>query len=144
MRYLRWAAEPNRRGLISGRFPKAKRACGGLGSPERDAYVNQLRGAGPTELAAAARLALATGDRALAAAVMQLNGNVPKRERLFSAGELAEAVVGDEVRTARERLAQVRGAVQRAFNENRAFERGQRLNPTTRIADGLRARGEGR
>ena len=80
----------------------------------------------PAELAAAARWAIATENKALAATCMQLVGRIPKRERLFSPAELADVVVGEEVGQVRRHLKSVRASVQRALNQNRSFERGKR------------------
>jgi len=119
--------------------PAAVLARVGLGSEKRDRYAAQLAHAGPTELPNAARWALATGDRELGAAVMQLAGRVPKDDRLFSSADLAGAMVGAEVKAVQGMLAAARRAVQKCINENRAFERDSRVSGTARIADGLAA-----
>ncbi len=56
--------------------PQTVLAGAGLGSIERGRYMTQLAAARPTELTDAARWAIATGDRSLAAAVMTLNGRL--------------------------------------------------------------------
>ena len=99
----------------------------------------QLSGAGPAELKTAATLAAATSDTVLGAAVAALLDRMPRKQRQVSPGELAERLVGDDVRQARAAIAAVRQAQQRALNADREFASGRR-NATARISQALAQR----
>ena len=71
---------------------------------------------------------------------MQLVGRLPKKNRLFQTAEIAEAMVGREVAGVQRNLAKARLTVQRAINDNRAFERGTTVSARDRITVGLRQR----
>jgi hypothetical protein len=97
----------------------------GLGSPERSAYMAQLTGAGPVELTQMATLATATGDKVLGAALVSIIDRMPAKSRPFSAGALADRLVGDEFRRVQAAIAAVRHAAQRSIVRNRALESGK-------------------
>jgi hypothetical protein len=96
----------------------------------------QLSGAGPAELRTAAALAAATLDRVLGASVAALLDRMPARQRIVSPQELADRLIGDDVRQARAAIAAVKQAHQRALNADREFASGRR-NATARIASAL-------
>lgn len=111
----------------------------GLGTDTRTNHTAQLAGAGPAELRTAATLAVATSDRVLGAAVAALLDRMPRKQRTVSPGELAERLVGDDVRAAQAAIAAVRQAQQRALNADREFASGRR-NATARISQALAQR----
>jgi hypothetical protein len=111
----------------------------GLGTDKRTNFAAQLAGAGPAELKTAATLAIATSDRVLGAAVAALLDRMPARQRVVSPAELAERLIGDDVRQARAGIAAVRQAHQRAMNADREFASGRR-NATARISQALAER----
>jgi len=108
----------------------------GLGSPERSRYHEQLRDAGPRELQNYADWARHTGDRILAAAVLNRLDTLPTTSRPFKAAEFATSIVGEEFQATKKALERIRVAVQRAVNANRDFERG-RIDATAKISMGL-------
>ena len=108
----------------------------GLGTDKRTNHVVQLSGAGPAELRTAAALAAATLDRVLGASVASLLDRTPVKQRIVSPQELAERLIGDDVRQARAAIASVKQAHQRALNADREFASGRR-NATARIASAL-------
>ena len=112
----------------------------GLGSSERDKFANQLRGAGATELLDAAQFAISTGNRTLAAVVLQLNGRLEKSDRRFAGPKLADIMVGEEVQEVRRNLDAVVGAVSDALARDRSFRLGQPLSAIHRIKSGLTSR----
>lgn len=111
----------------------------GLGTDKRTNFAAQLAGAGPAELKTAATLAVATSDRILGAAVAALLDRMPARQRVVSPAELAERLIGEDVRQARAGIAAVRQAQQRAMNADREFASGRR-NATARISQALAER----
>lgn len=114
-------------------------ARAGIGTDRRTNFAAQLAGAGPAELKTAATLAVATSDRVLGAAVAALLDRMPARQRVVSPAELAERLIGDDVRQARAGIAAVRQAQQRAMNADREFASGRR-NATARISQALAER----
>lgn len=119
--------------------PVVALARAGIGSDKRTNHMAQLSGAGPAELKTAAALAAATADRVLGAAVAALLDRMPAKQRIVSPGELAERLIGDDVRQARAAIATVKQAQQRALNADREFASGRR-NATARIASALAER----
>lgn len=119
--------------------PVVALARAGIGSDKRTNHMAQLSGAGPAELKTAAVLAVATEDRVLGAAVAALLDRMPRKGRAVSPVELAERLVGDDVRQARAAIASVKQAQQRALNADREFASGRR-NATARIASALAER----
>lgn len=116
--------------------PVVALARAGLGLDKRTNLIQQLSGAGPAELKTAATLAVATSDVILGAAVASLLDRTPQKQRLVSPMELAERLVGDDVRQAHAAIMSVRNAQQRAMNADREFASG-RSNGTARIAEAL-------
>lgn len=119
--------------------PTVALARAGLGTDKRTNHMAQLSGAGPAELKTAATLAAATSDTVLGAAVAALLDRMPRKQRTVSPGELAERLVGDDVRQARAAIAAVKQAQQRAMNADREFASGRR-NATARISQALAQR----
>lgn len=79
-----------------------------------------------------AKLATATGNKVLGAALLSIIDRMPARSRPFSAAELASALVGEEVRAMQAAIDTIRTAAQRALVRNREWERG-RASPVDRI-----------
>lgn len=104
----------------------------GLGTPERTAYQQQLEGSGIVELRNAATLAVATGNKALGAALVSIIDRMPARSRPFSAHDLADRLVGEETRAVQAAIAAVKTAAQRSIVMNREWESG-RTRPVDRI-----------
>jgi len=107
-----------------------------LGDPKRTQFMQQLTGAGPVELITAARLAISTDDKVLAAAVMTVLDRRPRKDRPFSVAELAEKVLGEEFKSIQAQLGSVREAAKAARVLDREFQRGK-SDPTAKIALGL-------
>ena len=104
----------------------------GLGSDERTNFMRQIEGAGPVELRNMAVHAAATGNRVLGAALVSIVDRMPRKDRPFSASELAEKLVGVETKSVQDAVAAVRNAAQRAIMRNREFEQ-RRVNPVDRV-----------
>lgn len=111
----------------------------GLGTPERTQYQQQLAGAGPAELVSTAKLALTTGDRALAAAVLVTADRDRKKYQQFDRAEFAESVVGQEVATMRRQLDALTLGIKSMRVVNRGFEQGSSRS-TDKIELGLARR----
>jgi hypothetical protein len=109
-----------------------------VSDPRRAQYVAALAHAGPAELSTYARQALATNDRALAAAIVSRNDALGEKGRLFSSLDFAKKFVGTE-HAALDRAAKRAGAaLQAMLLANRQLERGGSDGSTGRIALGLR------
>jgi hypothetical protein len=121
--------------------PVAMLSRAALGDRARTDLQAQLSGAGPAELAAHARLAVATGDRRLGAAVLSALDRMPTKDRPFRANALAESLVGDEHREVARALAAVRNRAQESINANREFTRG-RGSAVAKITEALARRAE--
>lgn len=113
----------------------------GLGTPERSAYLEQVRNAGPTELANLAAFAIASKNRTLAAALVSVVDAMPARSRPFSAHDLAEKLVGEEQRAVMASVEAIRTAYERALVANRNFQN-NRANPIDKVKLALRARNQ--
>jgi hypothetical protein len=87
-----------------------------------------------------AELAIATGDRAMASAVLVANDKLPRKQRPFASAEFAKAVVGEETRGVQQQIASLRDRIATAKELNTVFERGT-SNPTDKIERGIRQRG---
>lgn len=111
----------------------------GLGTAERTQYQQQLAGAGPAELASTAKLALTSGDRTLAAAVLVTADRDRKKYQQFDRAGFAESVVGQEVTAMRRQLDEMSLNIKSVRVVNRSFERGK-SNPTDKIDLGLAKR----
>lgn len=107
-------------------------ARAGLGSDERTNFMRQLEGAGPVELTNMAVHAAATGNRVLGAALVSIIDRMPRKDRPFSAADLAEKLVGAETKAVQDAISSIRNAAQRAITRNREFEQ-RRVNPIDRV-----------
>ena len=107
-------------------------ARAGLGSDERTNFIRQIEGAGPVELTNMAVHAAATGNKVLGAAILSIIDRMPRKDRPFSAADLAEKLVGVETKAVQDAIAAVRNAAQRAIMRNREFEQ-RRVNPIDRV-----------
>lgn len=119
--------------------PVAMLSAQGLGSDERSRYHQQIAHAGAAELSNLARLAVATGNRLLGAAVLARLDAMPKEQRPFSAHHLAEALVGQQHKALVAAHAAADAAFQSAINKNRELARGS-TTPASKIATGLATR----
>lgn len=115
-------------------------ARSGLGSPERSAYVTQLQGAGPAELAHFAQVAVSTKNESLAAAVLGLLDAQPTAQRPVSAQSLARAMDLEAYSKAQQALALGDARLQGIIVAVRAFNQGK-SNPLSSVALALRERG---
>jgi hypothetical protein len=113
-----------------------------LGDPVRTQLEQQLAGAGPATLRNYALLAVAGKNRKLGAALIAAVDRMPAARRPFSTQDLATKLVGADWQKLSGTIRAVRNRVQEAVLRNRSFERGQPLNPTSKIALGLAKRGE--
>lgn len=109
----------------------------GLGTPERTAFMAQVAGSGPAELRQLAAFAIATKNRVLGAALVAAIDRMPRKDRPFSAVELAGHLCGDETRKVRAAIEVVKVSAQKALNLNRAFTAG-RANPLDKIGLAIR------
>jgi hypothetical protein len=112
--------------------PVAVLARAGIGTAERTNFLTQLSGAGPVELRQMALLAASTGNRVMGAALVSIIDRMPRKDRPFSAADLAERLVGDETRKVQAAIAAVRHAAQTAIVRNRSWESGK-ARPLNRI-----------
>lgn len=117
--------------------PQAYLSAQQLGDPKRTEYLRQIEKAGPAEVATMARLALATGNRALAAAVQSKLDSMPKDARPFSGAEFAERIVGKEHSRFVLAAKRTNNAFQVAINRHRALAKGKG-NSLETIKSGLR------
>lgn len=108
-----------------------------VADPRRAQFVAALAHAGPAELSTYARQALATNDRALAAAVVSRNDSLGEKGRLFSSLDFARKFVGVEHDSLDRAAKRAATAVQAMVLANRKLERGGRSDPIGRIALGL-------
>ncbi|MBL8561280.1 MAG: hypothetical protein JNN06_03275 [Gemmobacter sp.] len=104
----------------------------GLGTDERTNFMRQLEGAGAVELTNMAVHAAATGNKVLGAAIISIIDRMPRKDRPFSAAELADKLVGPETKAVNDAIAAIRNAAQRAIVRNREFEQ-RRVNPIDRV-----------
>ena len=109
------------------------------GDPNKATYLQTLTLGGPGALKTHADLALATGDRALASAVLIVNDNIPAKQRPFSSAEFAEKVVGVEVKAVQQKIASLRDKISTARELNTAFTRGT-SDSVSKIERGMRQR----
>lgn len=110
------------------------------GDPKKATYLSVLEKGGPGALNTHMQLALATGDRALASAVLIVNDNMARDKRPFSSAEFAEKVVGEETKAVQANIASLRDKISTCRELNTAFTRGSN-DPTSRIERGIRQRG---
>lgn len=105
--------------------PVAVLARAGIGTSERTDFLTQLSGAGPVELRQMALLAASTGNKVMGAAIISIIDRMPRKDRPFSAADLAERLVGDETRKVQAAIAAVRHAAQASIVRNREWEAGK-------------------
>ena len=105
--------------------PQALLSSQHLGDPKRTEYLNQIASAGTAGVAGMARLAIATGNRALAAAVQSRLEVMPKGDRPFSPAEFADRVVGAEHAAFVLAAKKTAHAFQTAINRHRALQKGK-------------------
>lgn len=98
-----------------------------LGSERRALYQQQVANAGPAELRAMAALAASkpSPNLDLAAALATRVGSMPAKDRPFAVRELAEHLVGDELREVRLALAEAQLSALEALDADTRFESGQ-------------------
>src|SRR5690606_30331450 len=96
-----------------------------LGSEARSRYLEQTQHSGPEELRHFAILAAATGNLDLAAALVTRVERFPAADRPFSRAELADRLVGDELREVRLALATAQLAAAEGLDADTRFETGQ-------------------
>lgn len=117
--------------------PQAYLSAQHLGDPKRTEFLRQIDKAGPAEVATMARLAMATNNRALAAAVQSKLDSMPKDSRPFSGAEFAERMVGPEHNRYVLAAKRTNNAFQSAINRSRALASGKGNSHET-IKSGLR------
>ena len=105
--------------------PQALLSSQHLGDPKRTEYLRQIESAGTAEVATMARLAIASDNRALAAAVQSKLDAMPKDARPFSSAEFAARVVGVEHALYALSAKKAGHAFQTAINRHRALQRRQ-------------------
>lgn len=115
----------------------------GLGSTERTNLAATLAHAGKAALGNYAQQAMLSGNRILAAAVVERLEALPARERPMKASEVAEAMVGDEYKQWIKSIADARDAIKAAMELDDLLVSGNE-SPTTRIERGLRTRAANR
>lgn len=97
----------------------------GLGDARRSELQRQLLGAGPSTMRSMADLAIAEGDRVLAASILAVEDRKPRAKRSIDIAAFANSMgVGEEVATMQYRLEELRIKIQEMWNLNRSFERG--------------------
>lgn len=99
-----------------------------LGSERRSRIMQQIALSGSAELASLAELAAAQKDRELAAALCSRIADLPRAERPFSAGDLADVMCGDLHREISQAMAEAERRVLEALQEEQVAETG-RGNP---------------
>lgn len=96
-----------------------------LGSESRSRYLEQTEHSGPEELRHFAILAAATGNLELAAALVTRAERFPSADRPFSRIELADRMVGEELREVRLALATAQLAAAEGLDADTRFETGE-------------------
>jgi len=84
------------------------------------------------ELETMAAFAVASGNKVLGAALVSVVDRMPARSRPFSAQDLADRLVGEEMRKGQDAIAAVKLAAQRAIVRNREWEAGK-VRPLDRV-----------
>ena len=93
----------------------------GLGDERRSRIEQSLATAGPTELGMLAARAEVESDQCLAAALINVNSNLPRPQRGFNSTELSEKLFGKEARDAKEMVDAASYELDRALAVNREF-----------------------
>ncbi|MEN3971586.1 hypothetical protein WJS89_02780 [Sphingomicrobium sp. XHP0235] len=112
-----------------------------IGSERRSRIMEQIKSSGPAELASLAEYAAAKMDLELGAALNARIVDLPRDERPFSAGELADALVGMKFKTIAGALAEIERSVLEALQDDSAFEKGQ-ADPTRKVQIAMMKRRE--
>lgn len=99
-----------------------------LGSERRSRIMQQIANSGPVELASLAEYAAARRDNELAAALCSRIADLPRAERPFSAGALADVLFGELHRELSQVMVEAERRVLEGLNEDTEFETGSR-NP---------------
>jgi hypothetical protein len=107
-----------------------------IGSEERQRYTTQTMNAGPAELENLSQLAVATGNRVLAACIIQRNDSLKKTDRRFSSQGLANAVCGDEWRATVDKCRQSITRHDHLISRERAFRTGK-SDPNLKLRIGV-------
>lgn len=103
-----------------------------LGSEMRSRYAQQIERSGRAELKSMAELAAATRNEDLAAALIGRVSEIRAQDRPFAARDLADHLVGDELREVRQALARAQLASLEALDADTRFETGK-SNPHRRM-----------
>jgi hypothetical protein len=118
--------------------PQALLSVQHLSDPKRATYHANLQHAGPVELTTLARLAIQTGDRALAAAVLAKNDQTPRESRQFSSADFASRMVGKEHERYVTAHKQVASLFQSTRNRLWAMQTGKPVPLAEKVKQGLR------
>lgn len=119
--------------------PQQLLARQGLGDERRTQLERQLRGMGPASLRGMKDLALAEGDKVLAAAIWSVEDRRSKGKRSVDLTQLASHFFGDEVALMQTRLKELQLKIDAMRHVNTTFERGVE-NSHDRIKLGLSRR----
>lgn len=112
-----------------------------LGSERRAALFSELKTMGPAALADAAKQAIATKDKMLAAALASVVDPIRTDKRPVNIQQLADALSGDDFRRAQSAIRNIKSNAQEAINSRRELATGQ-PNPLNHLSMALRRRGE--
>lgn len=102
-----------------------------IGSEARSRYMQQIASSGPVELAALAEYAAATRNKDLAAALCSRVADLPRAERPFLAGELADTLFGELHRELAQALTESERHLLETLNEEANFETGRKNEQRT-------------
>jgi hypothetical protein len=116
--------EAARRTLALYPNPEAMLVAAGLGSNERLQLEEGIQLLDEKSLLDLARLAIATNNCMLGAALLTINTRRPLERRAFSSSELAAALMGAEHSALVERALRVSEALKASLERNRQFELG--------------------
>lgn len=96
-----------------------------LGSERRSRIMQQIASSGPAELASLAEYAAAQKDKELAAALCSRVADMPRGERPFSAGELADVICGELHRELSQALVEAERHVLEALEDEQVASTGK-------------------
>lgn len=105
-----------------------------IGSERRSRLMEQIAASGPAELASLAALAASTNDKDLGAALCTRLSKMDRAQRLFTAQELADALVGAEWREVNRAILETERLTLETVTEDRAFETGRDQGRQVKIA----------
>jgi hypothetical protein len=118
-------------------------SAAGLDTPEnttrRHQLTEMLRTAGDAALRTHAQRAVATNDRVLGAVIASIVDAKSRDSRPLDAGELAQALCGEDSKMARLAAEEIRMCYERGHNDNQELESG-RVSTVAKISEGLAAR----